>query len=198
MIPTIVGQSKLAPGKLGESSSSASYGATFLGFEALRRSTQLSLKYPMEHGIVMEWDDITKLIKYSVKDCLKMELESLTSGLMITESPLNPKRHRERMAQLAFEELEVPKFQISMNSLNALYSEALTSGLVFECGEGLSTCVPIVDGYILSHAIQKFDIGGRDVNEYLMELLKPKTLFTTSFEREFVRDIKEQCCFIKL
>ncbi len=198
MIPTIVGQSKLAPGRLGESSSSANYGTTFVGFEALRRSTQLSLKYPMEHGIVMDWDDISRLIKYSVIDCLKVEFESLTSGLMITESALNPKKHRERMAQLAFEELEVPKFQVSMNSLNALYSEALTSGLVFECGEGLSTCVPIVDGYILSHAIQRLDIGGRDVNEYLLELLKPKALFTTTFEREFVRDIKEQCCFIKL
>jgi centractin len=84
-----------------------------------------------------------------------------------------------------------------MNSLNALYSEALTSGLVFECGEGITTCVPIVDGYVISHAIQRFDIGGRDVNEYLMELLKPKALFTTTFEREFVRDIKEQCCFVK-
>ena len=30
-----------------------------------------------------------------------------------------------------------------------------------------------------------------------MELVKPKVLFSTTFEREFVRDIKEQCCFIK-
>jgi centractin len=30
-----------------------------------------------------------------------------------------------------------------------------------------------------------------------MELLKPKVIFSTTFEREFVRDIKEQCCFIK-
>lgn len=84
-----------------------------------------------------------------------------------------------------------------MNALNALYSEALTSGLIFECGEGLSTCVPIVDGYVLSQGIERLDVGGRDVNEYLMELLKPKVLFTTTFEREFVRDIKEQCCYVK-
>jgi hypothetical protein len=34
-------------------------------------------------------------------------------------------------------------------------------------------------------------VGGRDVNEHLMELLKPKVTFTTTFEREFARDIKE-------
>ena len=90
-----------------------------------------------------------------------------------------------------FEHFNVPKFQLSMSSLNALYSEGLTSALVLECGEGLSSCVPVVDGYVISHAIQRLDIGGRDVNEFLMELLKPKVVFTTTFEREFVRDIKE-------
>ena len=64
----------------------------------------------MEHGIVMDWDDISMLLNNAVNDCLKIGFDSLTSGLMITESPLNPKRHRERMAQLAFEELHTPKF----------------------------------------------------------------------------------------
>ena len=69
--------------------------------------------------------------------------------------------------------------------------------MVFESGEGISTCVPVVEGYVISHAIQRIDIGGRDVNEYLMDLLKTKVVFPTTFEREFVRDIKEQCCYIR-
>jgi len=78
-----------------------------------------------------------------------------------------------------------------MQSLNAVYAEGLHSALVLECGEGISTCVPVVEGYVLSHAIQRMDIGGRDINEYLMELLKNKVVFNTTFEREFARDIKE-------
>ena len=104
----------------------------------------------MEHGIVMDWDEISMLIEHAVAESLKVDLRELSSGLMLTESPLNPKRHREHLTQMAFESLEVPKFQVSMNALNALYSEALTSGLVLECGEGLTTCVPIVDGYVIS------------------------------------------------
>lgn len=84
-----------------------------------------------------------------------------------------------------------------MQSLNAVYAEGLHSALVLECGEGISTCVPVVEGYVLSHAIQRMDIGGRDINEYLMQLLKNKVVFNTTFEREFARDIKEQCCSIK-
>lgn len=152
----------------------------------------------MEHGIVMDWDEIEELLSHCARDCLNTDFESLSAGLMLTESPLNPKGHREKLAQLAFEKLQVPRFQVSMNAMNALYSEALTTGLVLECGEGLSTCVPIFEGYVLHNAIQRVDVGGRDVNEYLMELLRPKIEFTTTFEREFARDIKEQCCFVEV
>ena len=84
-----------------------------------------------------------------------------------------------------------------MQALNAIYAEGLYSGLVLESGEGISTCVPVVEGFVLSHAIQRLDVGGRDVNEYLMELLRSKIVFTTTFEREFARDIKEQCCCVR-
>ncbi|TNV78000.1 hypothetical protein FGO68_gene7504 [Halteria grandinella] len=195
MVPTLVGQTKLLPGRL--SDVNAASGQQYFGFEALRRSSVLSLKYPMEHGIVMDWDEIGELLNYCVRDCMKCDFESLTSGIMLTESPLNPKRHKELMTQTLFESFNVPKMQISMNALNALYSEALQSGLVLECGEGLTSCVPIVDGYVLHQSVQRLDLGGRDVNEHLMELLKHKVVFSSTFEREFVRDIKEQCCFVR-
>jgi actin-related protein len=53
----------------------------------------------MEHGIVMDWDEITQLIEYAVIECAKVaDFESLTNGLMVTESPLNPRKHKEQMA----------------------------------------------------------------------------------------------------
>ena len=39
MIPTIVGYPKLVSGRLGETTSSANFGSSYVGFEALRRST---------------------------------------------------------------------------------------------------------------------------------------------------------------
>jgi actin-related protein len=95
MIPTIVGQTKLLPGRL--SDINAAIGQQYYGFEALRRSSVLSLKYPMEHGIVMDWEEISQLVDYCIRDAMKSEPFSLTSGLLLTESPLNPKRHREQI-----------------------------------------------------------------------------------------------------
>ena len=59
MVPTLIGVTKLLPGKLSESCNQwGAPGSSFVGFEALRRSSLISLKYPMEHGIIMDWDEI--------------------------------------------------------------------------------------------------------------------------------------------
>jgi actin len=145
----------------------------------------------MEHGIVLDWDETTLLLNHIIKDNVGVEPRNLAGGLIMTEAPLNPKANREKLTEVAFETLMVPKFQVSMQALNACYAEGLTSALILESGEGISTCVPVYEGYVVSHAITRLDIGGRDVNEHLMDLLKPKVLFTTTFEREFVKDIKE-------
>lgn len=189
MIPTLVGFPKIT--KLTSASSSFNTDQVFVGLEALKRSPLLSLKYPIEHGIILDWEEAGLLLDHVVRSCMKCDFQDLNDGLMLTEAPLNPKRNRERLAQLMFEHYQVPKFQISMSSLNAIYAEGLYSGMVFESGEGITTCVPVVDGYVISHGIQRLDIGGRDINEYMMELLKSKVIFPTTFEREFVRDIKE-------
>ena len=59
MVPTLVGVAKLLPSKVSDACNQyGAPGSSFIGFEALRRSSLLSLKYPMEHGIIMDWDEI--------------------------------------------------------------------------------------------------------------------------------------------
>ena len=60
MIPTIIGVPK--KGKYGGSSYSSKSSLqdeNFVGLEAYKRSLFLSLKYPIEHGIIVDWDDVT-------------------------------------------------------------------------------------------------------------------------------------------
>ncbi|KAI5308474.1 Actin-like protein [Ascosphaera atra] len=172
-------------------------GDVFIGQRAQEVRGLLKIRYPLEHGIVTDWDDMEKIWQW----VYEVELKTLSEEhpVLLTEPPLNPRTNRETAAQILFEQFNIPALYTSIQAVLSLYASGRTTGIVLDSGDGVSHAVPVFEGFAMPNSIRRIDVAGRDVTEHLQLLLrKSGYVFHTSAEKEIVRMIKEKTAYVAL
>jgi len=95
------------------------------------------------------------------------------------------------------ETFNTPAMYIALESVLGLYSSGRCSGIVLDIGDGLAQAVPIFEGYAMTGAITRLDIGGRDITRFLANLMNQKGFgFGTTAEFEIAREVKEKLGYV--
>ncbi|CAD8116185.1 unnamed protein product [Paramecium primaurelia] len=169
----------------------------YVGDEAWAKKDVLELNYPIDKGIINNWDDMEKVWHHALFNELKVIPED--HPVLLTEAPLNPKHNREKMTQIFFEKFNVPSFYVAIQAVLSLYAAGRLTGIVLDSGEGVTYTVPIAEGYFLQDSVLRIDLAGIDCTKYLVKIMEEQGLqFKSQFEMDIARRMKEQFCYVAL
>jgi len=181
-IPMVVGRSKV--------------GESYVGFDALSKRNILDLNYPIEKGIITHWDNVEKVWHHIFANELK--INPMDYSVLLTDSPFNTDKNKEKMNQMMFEIFGVSGLCIASQPFLALVASSRTTGTVLEIGDSVCHAIPIFESTIQTSNILSLDLSGKDLTNHLFSCLNNKGYSFSHDDRDLIKDMKEKLCYVPM
>jgi actin-related protein 2 len=92
-----------------------------VGDEAAALRSILQMSYPMENGVIKNWEDMRHVWNYTFYE--KLKVDTRDAKILLTEPPMNPTKNREKMAEVMFEEYGFQGMYVAIQAVLTLYAQ---------------------------------------------------------------------------
>lgn len=93
-----------------------------VGDEASECRSMLEISYPMENGMVRNWEDMLHLWDHTFGPD-RLNLDPSNCKVLLTEPPLNPLKNRQKIAEVMFETYKFHGIYIAIQAVLTLYAQ---------------------------------------------------------------------------
>ena len=194
------------------------------GIEISKTSNKHQLIYPMQNGMINDWDVMEKFWHQSLYQYLKCD--PTQHVIVLTEPPMNPPENREQIAEIFFETFNVSGLYIGVQAVFALVGCKRTfedvingkqkeqkekgkiddaqlnslnklTGVVVDSGDGVTHVVPVCDGYSLGGSIKHVPIAGRKITKFMEQMIRERGEKMNTEDLYYaVMDLKEKYGYV--
>ncbi|XP_063393499.1 uncharacterized protein LOC134678743 [Cydia fagiglandana] len=167
----------------------------YCGREAALKRGISHLSWPMQKGLIKDWDELEKLLHHTFYKELLVAPED--TKVMYALHPLTPGKDKEQMAELLFETFIVDAIYLAQTPALVTLASGRTTGLVWENGYSCCYTAPVFEGFPLKHSIVTSQLTGQALTGILLDLMKKIGYsFTTPTEIELAEKIKASTCYV--
>ncbi|CAO3590228.1 unnamed protein product [Absidia cylindrospora] len=138
------------------------------GINSIRKNMEII--NPMEDGLVKDWDAMEAIWDYTFHSMLRVN--PTEHPLLCTEAAWNTTENREKLAEMAFETFDFPAFYLAKDAVMTAFSVGRATALVLDSGAGLTSAVPVYDGYVLKKGILRQRIAGDLLTQQIIDQLQ--------------------------
>lgn len=166
-----------------------------VGDECAKYRSMLETSYPVDNGIVKDWEGMGHLWDYTFYE--RMKIDPKDHKVLLTEPPMNPTNNKKRMVENMLEKYNFASAKVSIQAMLVLFAQGLLTGVVVDSGDGVTHIVPVWEGICPPNLIKRLNVAGRHVTKYLIKLLQVRGYaFNRTADFETVRQIKEKLCYV--
>jgi len=139
----------------------------FVGEEVQKRRGILSLSYPIQHGIITNWDDFQTILTHTFKN--ELRVNEMEHPVLFSRPLFNPRSEREKLVEIMFERFYLPATYLVPSPLLAGYASGKTRFFMLDIGDMTTEIFPSWwGGEFAVNTARRFDFGGRDITRYLV------------------------------